>query len=151
MIGWLLDTNVISEMARPGGDANVVAWAEAQDEDRLFISIITLGEYDKGVNNLAPGDPARARIEASIAALHARFSGRVLSLGDDIVRRWGRISGEIQRVSGRAPPVIDTLLAATAVEHDLYLATRNVRDVRGTGAAVFDPGNDDPAGFALAR
>ena len=151
MIGWLLDTNVTSEIARADGDANVPAWARAQDEDRLYISILTLGEYDKGVNNLPPDAPARARIAASVAALEARFASRVLSLDDAIVRRWGRISGAVQRVTGTVPPVIDTLLAATAIEHDLYLVTRNVKDVRESGAAVFDPWYDDPAAFPLAR
>ena len=151
MIGWLLDTNVTSEIARADGDANVAAWARAQDEDRLFISILTLGEYDKGVNNLPPDAPARARIAASVAALEARFAGRVLSLDDAIVRRWGRISGTVQRATGTVPPVIDTLLEATAIAHDLYLVTRNVKDVRESGAAVFDPWNDDPAAFPLAR
>ena len=63
----------------------------------------------------------------------------------------GRISGALQRSTGKAPQVIDTLLAATAIEHDLYLATRNVVDVRETGAAVFNPWHDDPAAFPLTR
>ncbi|MCH9019680.1 MAG: type II toxin-antitoxin system VapC family toxin [Proteobacteria bacterium] len=151
MIGWLLDTNVTSEMARADGDARVVAWAEAQDEERLYISILTLGAYDKGVNALPPDAPARARIEASVAALEARFASRIVSLSDSIVRRWGRISGAVRLATGLTPPVIDTLLAATAIEHDVYLATRNVKDVRDTGAAVFDPWHDDPAAFPLAR
>lgn len=149
MIGWLLDTNVVSEIARAGGEARIAAWVDGEDEARLFISVLTLAEYDKGANNLSPGDRTRARIEGSIAALEARFAGRVLSLGDAVVRRWGRISGSVQRATGKAPPVIDTLLAASAIEHDLYLATRNVRDVRGLGAAVFDPWHDDPAAFPL--
>ena len=151
MIGWLLDTNVTSEIARADGDAKVAAWAEGQEEDRLYISILTLGEYDKGVNNLPPEAPARSRIEGSVAALEARFAGRILSLDDQIVRRWGRISGTVQRATGTVPPVIDTLLAATAIEHDLYLVTRNVKDVRDSGAAVIDPWHDDPAAFPLAR
>ncbi len=151
MIGWLLDTNVVSEIARADGDAKVAAWAGGQDEDCLFISILTLAEYDKGVHNLPADAPGRARIEASITALEARFTGRILSLSDSIVRRWGRISGALQRSTGKAPQVIDTLLAATAIEHDLYLATRNVVDVRETGAAVFNPWHDDPASFPLTR
>jgi predicted nucleic acid-binding protein len=147
--GWLLDTNVISELARAGGDPKVAEWADSQDEDRLYISILTLGEYDKGVNNLPPEAPARPRIEASVVALAARFTGRILSLDDMVVRRWGRISGTVQRATGQAPPVIDTLLAATAIEHHLYLATRNVRDVSLSGAAVFDPWSDDPVAFPL--
>jgi len=149
VIGWLLDTNVISEIARAAGDPKVAAWADAQEEDRLHISILTLGEYDKGVNNLPREAPARARIEASVAVLAARFAGRILSLDDVVVRRWGRISGAVQRATGEAPPVIDTLLAATAIEHQLYLVTRNVRDVRLSGAAVFDPWSDHPAAFPL--
>ncbi len=151
MIGWLLDTNVTSEMARAHGDAKVVAWAEAQDEERLYISILALGEYDKGVNALPPDAPARARIEASVAALEARLTGRIVSLSDSVVRRWGQISGGVRLATGQTPPMIDTLLAATAIEHDVYLATRNVKDARDSGAAVFDPWHDDPAAFPLAR
>jgi toxin FitB len=73
-----------------------------------------------------------------------------LSVDDDIVRRWGVISGTVQRLTGRAPPVIGTLLAATAIHHDLYLATRNVADLRASGGAVFDPWTDDPAAFPLS-
>ncbi|RVC93726.1 type II toxin-antitoxin system VapC family toxin, partial [Mesorhizobium sp. M2A.F.Ca.ET.029.05.1.1] len=83
-------------------------------------------------------------------ALAERFGRRVLSLGDTIVRRWGRISGEVKRVSGHAPPVIDTMLAASALEHDLYLVTRNVKDARSSGAIVFDPWNDDAQMFPLS-
>ncbi len=149
MIGWLLDTNVISEIASPGCDPKVAAWAREEPEDRLFISILSLGEYDKGIANLPPDAAARERFGAAVLALEARFVGRVVSLDDAIVRRWGRISGEIQRAAGKAPPVIDTLLAATAIERDLYLATRNVKDVRASGASIFDPWTDDPAAFPL--
>lgn len=151
MIGWLLDTNVISEIASPRCDPRVAAWAQAESEDRLFISILSLGEYDKGIANLPPGAAARERFGAAILALEARFAGRVVSLDDAIVRRWGRISGEIQRLVGRAPPVIDTLLAATAIEKNLHLVTRNVKDVRASGASIFDPWADDLVAFPLAR
>ena len=147
MNGWLLDTNVIAELARGGGDARVVGWAAAVDEDLLYISVLTLGEYDKGVANLPDASPARARIEASVAALEARFEGRVLGVSDTIVRRWGRISGAVQRARSRPPPVIDTLLAATAIEYDLCLVTRNLRDVDASGATLFNPWEDDAAGI----
>lgn len=151
MIGGLLNTNVISELARPDCDPNVAAWGRAQDEDRLFISVLSLGEYDKSVNNLPVGSPTRWRIEAAVAALEARFAGRIVSLNNATVRRWGRISGNVRRTTGKTPPVIDTLLAASAIENDFYLVTRNVKDVRDSGAAVFNPWNDDPAGFMLSR
>ncbi len=78
-----------------------------------------------------------------------RFSGRILPISDSVVLRWGAISGQAKRVTGHSPSVIDTLLAATAIEHDLYLATRNTADVTNSGAAIFDPWKDDPGRFPL--
>ena len=150
MIGWLLDTNVISEIASPKCDPRVAAWARGEAEDRLFISILSLGEYDKGIANLPLDAAARQRFGAAVLALEMRFAGRIVSLSDAVVRRWGRISGETQRIAGKAPPVIDTLLAAAAVEHDLYLVTRNIKDVCDSGAAIFDPWADDPVAFPLS-
>lgn len=72
MNGWLLDTNVIAELAKPQGAKRVLAWASAQDEALLFLSILTLGEYDKGRNNLPPGSALRPVIAAGIAALEVR-------------------------------------------------------------------------------
>ena len=149
MRGWLLDTNVVAELARQNGDPGVAAWSDDQPEECLYLSILTLGEYDKGLANLPPDAPGRGRIEAAVAALEVRFAGRILSLEDKIVRRWGRISGQIKSRTGRSPPVVDTLLAATAIEHDLHLATRNVKDVADTGASVFNPWTDDPARYPI--
>ena len=150
MIGWLLDTNVISTIINPNGAPTVKAWAAAQDEGRFFLSILTLGEYDKGIHNVPDDHPDRPRFIAARDRLAARFAGRILSVGDAVVRRWGVISGTTKRLTGHSPPVIDTLFAATALQHDLYLATRNVSDVRASGAQIFDPWNDDPAHFPLS-
>lgn len=150
MRGWLLDTNVVAALINPQGAPSVKSWAAGQDEETFFISVLTLGEYDKGIYNLPDDHADRPRYIAARDALADRFGDRVLSLSDDVVRRWGRVSGEIKRTSGHAPPVVDTLLAATALEHDLYLATRNVKDTRPSGAAVFDPWNDDAGLFPLS-
>jgi predicted nucleic acid-binding protein len=148
--GWLLDTNVVAALINPNGAPSVKAWAAAQPEHRIFLSILTLGEYDKGIHNLAVDHPERSRYIAARDALEGRFAGRILSVDDTVVRRWGEISGSTKRRTGHAPAVIDTLLAATALEHALFLATRNTRDVRHSGAAVFNPWADDPARFPLA-
>jgi len=145
VIGWLLDTNVVAELANPHGAARVHAWAAAQDERRLHLSVLTLGEYEKGLHNLPKDSAIRSRIEAALAALEARFAGRLLPVSNAVVRRWGAVSGTVKRATGQTPPVTDTLLAATALEHDLYLVTRNVRDVQHSGAAVFNPWTDNPA------
>ena len=144
MNGWLLDTNVVAELAKSRGTVRVAAWAAAQDEALLFITILTLGEYDKGLHNVPPDSPLRPRIAAGIAAMEVRFAGRLLPLTDAIVRRWGAVSGEVKRQTGQTPPVIDTLLAATAIEHDLCLVTRNLRDVRHSGAMLFNPWEASP-------
>ena len=150
MIGWLVDTNVIASLIAPNGAPSVKGWARAVDENRLFISILTIAEYDKGIANLAGDDPNRLRHIATRDAIEARFSTRVLSLDDKIIRRWGEISGRIKRETGHSPPVIDTLLAATAIEANLYLVSRNTRDLRHSGAAVFDPWQDDITAFPIS-
>ncbi len=149
MNGWLLDTNVIAELSGAKPDRAVERWIESQPEPTLFLSILTLGEYQKGVHHLPPGDKLRLRLQRSVIALEARFSGRILSVSDEAVLRWGAISGEVKRLTGHSPSVIDTLLAATAMEHDLYLATRNTVHVAKSGAAIFNPWKDDPAQFPL--
>jgi len=148
--GWLLDTNVVAALIDPRGAPSVKTWAAGQDEDTFHISVLTLAEYDKGIHNLPPDHEDRSRYIAARDALAERFGRRVLSLDDDIVRHWGRISGEVKRESGHAPPVIDTMLAATAINLDLYLVTRNVGDARPSGAIVFDPWNDDVEKFPLS-
>ncbi len=149
MRGWLLDTNVIGSLAAADGAPSVKAWAEGQDEARFYISVLTLAEYDKGIHQLADDNPLRARYRASRDAIEARFGPRVLPLGNAVVRRWGELAGRIKRDTGHPPSVIDTLLAATAIEAGLYFATRNVKDVRHTGAAVFNPWQDDAADFPI--
>lgn len=150
MIGWLLDTNVIAALISPNGAPSVKNWVSTQPEDKLFISVLTLGEYDKGIHNLPVEHSERSRYLAARDALEARFKGRVLSVDDAVVRRWGVISGTVKREVGVAPSVIDTLLAATAIENRMFLVTRNVKDVQHSGTAVFNPWQDDPAGFVLA-
>jgi predicted nucleic acid-binding protein len=137
--GWLLDTNVIAELTRLNGAVRVREWAAEYDDSEMFLSILTIGEYQKGLHHLAPDHKLRPRIAASIAALEARFSGRVLMLTGSIVRRWGEISGATKRLTGQSPPVVDTMLAATAIEHGLCLVTRNLRDMRHSGAQLFNP------------
>ncbi|MHA3790569.1 type II toxin-antitoxin system VapC family toxin [Sphingomonas sp. YL-JM2C] len=150
MRGWLLDTNVIATLINPNGAPTVKAWAMAQPEEALYLSVLTLGEYDKGIHNLGNDHPHRSRYAAARDALEARFAARILPVSDAVVRRWGRISGAVKRDTGHAPSAIDTMLAATAMEYELFLSTRNVRDVSSSGAAIFNPWEDDPGEFPLS-
>lgn len=145
MKGWLLDTNVVSELAKPHGcDANVERWADAQDEDLLYISILTIGEYERGIANMAEDSGRRTVVTRALAALQDRFAGRIVPVSNDIVVLWGRVSGAIHRETRRWPSTIDTLLAVTAMHHDLCLVTRNVADVKDAPAVVFNPWTDEP-------
>lgn len=149
MKGWLLDTNVISDVGGARPDPKVVQWIDSQPENKLFLSVLVLAEYTKGIHYLQPGDSNRPRLLRSVTALESRFSGRIFSVSDAIVFRWGAISGEVKRLTGHPPSVVDTLMAATAIEHGLYLVTRNVVHVAHSGAIVFNPWRDNPALFPL--
>lgn len=149
MNGWLLDTNVIAEMGGAKPDERVANWFRSQPERTLFLSILSFGEYQKGIEHLPPGDVRRPVFQRALIALEARFSGRILPVSNPIVVRWGAISGEVKRLTGHSPSVTDTLLAASAIEHDLHLVTRNTADVSRSGASVFNPWKDDPAGFPI--
>jgi toxin FitB len=149
LIGYLLDTNVISEVGKGRPDPAVLDWINGQPEEALFLSILSIGEGDRGLATLDPAHPQRARLAIKWQAIEERFQGRILPVSNEVVRRWGTLSGVIKK-SGQAAPVIDTLLAATAIEHDLYLVTRNTDDVHLTGAALFNPWKENPANFPLS-
>lgn len=149
MKGCLLDTNVISALIGLKPEPRLKSWIDAQPEHKLFLSILTFAEYRKGIQNLPPGHRLLPKIRHTVLALESRFSSRVLSVSDNIVLRWGAISGDVKRLTGHSPSVIDTLLAATAIEHSLYLATRNVTYVANSGAAIFNPWKDDSNQFQI--
>ena len=138
MSGFLLDTNVISELIRPKPDPAVTSWLEKTDEDLFFLSVLTLGEIRKGIAAL-PGTARRASLESWLEKdLCDRFAGRTLPVTEEIADRWGQMAGRAQ-TDKRSLPVIDGLLAATAQHHNLILVTRNVKDVAHTGVETFNP------------
>ena len=137
MSGFLLDTNVISELVRPRPDAAVSSWVAATDENLLYLSVLTLGEIRRGIVLLNNG-PRRVVLEAWLDSdLAIRFAGRILPIDEGVADRWGRLAAQ---VSSKSPlPVIDGLLAATALHFNLTFVTRNTSDVIGTGVSTFDP------------
>ena len=135
---YLLDTNVISEGARPRPDPGVLAWLEARTPLECAISVLTLGEIQKGVA-LLPAGKRRDRLEGWLATdLPRHFSGRLLPVDDRVAVAWGNLLAECRR-TGREPPAIDGLLLATAAAHDLILVTRNERDCADRGVAILNP------------
>ncbi len=133
-VGYLLDTNVISETRRAHAHNSVIAFLSSADSAGLFLSVLTLGELRKGVAAKNRTDPSATReIEAWVDGLQTLFIDRVLPVDAATARKWGELS------SVRSLPVIDTLIAATALRHGLTLVTRNTRDVEATGVPLLDP------------
>jgi predicted nucleic acid-binding protein len=138
MSGFLLDTNIISELIQLRPEPKVVAWIEAADESLLYLSVLTLGEIRKEIAAL-PRTSRRGQLAAWLASdLRARFSGRILPVDEAVADRWGSLTGEASR-KGIRLPVIDGLLAATALSHNLTLVTRNATDMAATGVPTLNP------------
>jgi len=134
---YLLDTNVLSETRKKKADAGVISFLEGADSSTLYISVLTLGELRKGVAKKQREDPEMAKRLAGWAeGFELSFADRILGIDAAMARLWGNWSGE------RPRPVVDTLLAATAVLHGLTFVTRNVRDVRGIPVKLLDPWTD---------
>jgi len=136
--GFLLDTNIVSELVKPKPEANVTEWVENTDESLLYLSVLTLGEIRRGIAAL-PQSRRRATLEAWLDKdLRARFEGRILVIDQEVADRWGLLTSAA-RNSGIVLPVIDGLLAATALEHNLTLVTRDTGQIPLMGVAVFNP------------
>lgn len=138
MSGYLLDTNVISELTKIQPDAKVVSWFHATSEELLYLSALTIGEIRKGIDSL-PRSNKRSLLESWLANdLVLRFSGRILDVNLDIAERWGLISAQA-KMAGVPLAVVDGLMAATALHHNLTLVTRNTKDVQVTGINTLNP------------
>ena len=138
MSGFLLDTNVISELVKPQPESTVIDWIESVDQDILYLSVLTLGEIRKGVASL-PATVRRASLEAWLNAdLLLRFAGRILVVDHEVADRWGQITA-LALAANRPIPVIDGLLAATAIHYNLTLVSRNAKDFAATGVPLYNP------------
>ena len=138
MSGFLLDTNCISELVRPQPEPRVMEWLEAADEAMLYLSVLTVGQIRKGFAGLAQGKQ-RTHLETWLQTeLQARFAGRILPIDAAIADRWGLIAAEARR-RGKALPIIDGLLAATALHHNLTVISRDTSDFTNAQVQVFNP------------
>jgi len=132
--GYLLDTNVISETRKLRADAGVMAFLAAADGAGLFLSVLTLGELRRGVEAKRRIDSVTAaRLDAWVDDIETTFADRVLPVDGPAARLWGELSAR------RSLPVIDALIAATAIARGFTLVTRNTRDVAATGVPLVDP------------
>ena len=135
MSGFLLDTNILSELRKENRcDAGVRQWFEGAASDELFISVLVLGEIRQGIERIRRRDAVQARaLEKWLRWISAEFADRVLSVDERVADQWGRL-GVRQPV-----PVLDALLAATAIAHDLTVVSRDEDGFRNTSVRVVNP------------
>jgi hypothetical protein len=133
-MSYLLDTNVLGEIRKKRPDPAVSAWYAGVDDDELFLSVLVVGEVQQGVTRLRRKDPRQAAVfEVWLKKLQREFADRVLPVSQEVALEWGRLS------AGDPLPVVDGLLAATALVHGLTVVTRNVDDFEPTGVPVLNP------------
>jgi predicted nucleic acid-binding protein len=134
----LLDTNVLSEVTRPAPDARVLEWLDGLDEDRSFISVVSIAEIRRGVSLMDEGRKREALAEWLAQDLPRRFEQRVLPVDEPVALAWGDLMGLAKR-RGRGLSSMDGLIAATAIAQQLILATCNTKDFEGFGLELFNP------------
>lgn len=141
MTGWLLDTNVLSELRRPKPEPRVVSFIAAQPLDSLFVSVVTFAELRFGIERLA--DPVRRSELADWLALKVRpmFEDRVLPVSEDVMLKW-RLLVEEGRKQRHVFPQPDLIIAATGLHYGLAVVTQDAADYRKAGATVFNPWSD---------
>ncbi|RUM20006.1 type II toxin-antitoxin system VapC family toxin [Rhizobium vallis] len=134
----LLDTNILSEVTKPNPSARVLEWLDRLDEDRSFISIVSIAEIRRGVALMDKGRKRDVLAEWLAQDLTQRFERRIIPVDEPVALAWGDLMGLAKR-SGRGLSSMDGLIAATAIAHGLTLATRNTRDFEGFGIELVDP------------
>lgn len=136
-MNFLLDTNVLSEVRRPQPSPAVMAWLDNADEDRTFISVISLAELRRGISLMDDGRRRDALAEWLANDLPERFSGRILEVDRETAMRWGDLMAESRR-RGVALATMDAFLAASALANKLTLVTRNTKDFEPFSIALMN-------------
>jgi len=137
-VRYLVDTSVISELVKRSPDENVMEWMKRAEEMSLYLSVLTIGELEKGIAKL-PASSRRSKLETWVRSdLADRFRERLLAIDGTVAAAWGKLAGEAES-RGEPLPVIDGLIAATGLAHHLVIATRNIGDFERCGASCFNP------------
>ncbi len=134
-MSYLIDTNVLSELRRKQPHAGVVDWMQARPRQSLYLSVLTLGEIRKGIEQIDETLKKQVLIDWLEVEVPRYFVGRLLGVDAHVADRWGRVMAS----AGRPLPAIDALLAATALQHDLSLVTRNTKDFSDLGVRLINP------------
>jgi predicted nucleic acid-binding protein len=139
--GYLVDTNIPSELTRDIPDARVAAFLGNAGKDSIFLSVMTVGEICKGIAML-PVSQKRSSLQDWLDAdVRSWFAGRILPVTESVAERWGHLAATAKQ-KGVTLAVVDGVIAGTALEHDLTVVTRNVKDFAGLGVTVLNPGDN---------
>ena len=137
-MNYLLDTCVISELVKPAADENVTSWISDGPEETIHLSVITIGEIQKGITKL-PASAKKHQLQSWLDNnLIERFENRIVPIDQKVARMWGKILAQAEK-KGRQIPAIDGLIAATGLAYDMTVVTRNVSDIQVDGLYVFNP------------
>ena len=135
---YLLDTCVISEVIKPKADQNVISWIKNQDEESLYLSVLTFGEIEKGIEK-SPDEVRKKKLQLWVEEdLKKRFEGRVVPIDIDVSVKWGAIQGKAE-LQGKPMPAIDGLIAVSGLVHNCIVVTRNVSDMEQSTAELLNP------------
>jgi len=137
-MNYILDTNVISELVARKPNSKVVAWLESVDPDSIYLSVITLGEIKKGIEKLSASKRKNTLDSWFKEELLTRFHNRILPLDLPVLLTWGELTARLEK-HGTPLPAIDSLLAATALQAEFTLVTRNTGDFQLAGISLYDP------------
>jgi len=137
-MNYILDTNVISELVARKPNSKVVAWLESVDSDSIYLSVITLGEIKKGIEKLSASKRKNTLDSWFKEELLTRFHNRILPLDLPVLLTWGELTARLEK-HGTPLPAIDSLLAATALQAEFTLVTRNTGDFQLAGISLYDP------------
>lgn len=136
-MSYLIDTNVLSETKRKMPDQNVISWLAGIDENKAYVSALTIGEIKKGAEKRG-STKERSDLLIWLDKLRVRFAGRILPLTEETFVVWGKLIADFEK-RGKPRPALDSLLEATALEHDLVLVTRNVRNFKDSQVTILNP------------
>ena len=139
---YLLDTCVISEVIKQKPNRKVALWLQEQEETNLYLSVLTFGEIEKGIEQ-SVNEEKKKRLRLWVEEdLKQRFEGRILPIDMRVASRWGEVQGKSE-IIGRPLPAIDGLIAVTGLVNNCVVVTRNVTDMQESPVELFDPWSED--------
>ncbi|MAT43979.1 MAG: VapC toxin family PIN domain ribonuclease [Anaerolineaceae bacterium] len=137
-MNYLLDTCVLSEFTRHVPNSKLIQWLDTMDESSLFLSVITVGEIQRGITRLVESRRQKELIIWMDTVINQRFQHRILSITAQTMLTWGALTARLEK-EGHPMPVMDSLIAATVIENNLSLITRNVADFSQCGIQIINP------------